>query len=90
MTTHGLFLTLMVTLGIIINKMNTMNPNILKFKPWYPYTIHLIGPSVIVSGCAILLYVRNSSLRSFLMRESQEKARIYYQRMQNRRINVIH
>ena len=90
MTTHGLFLTLMVTLGIIINKMNTMDPNILKFKPWYPYTIHLIGPSVIVSGCGILLYTRNCGLRSFVTREAQERAPNFFQRIENRRINVVY
>ena len=73
MTTHGLFLTFMASLGILIYKMNTIDPAIIKFKPWYPYTVHLIGPTVIVSGCTILLYTRNNGLRLAVFREVQEK-----------------
>ena len=73
MTTHGLLLTFMASLGILIYKMNTIEPALLKFKPWYPYTVHLIGPTLIVSGCTVLLYTRNNGLRLAVFREAQEK-----------------
>ena len=73
MTTHALLLTSMVTLGLLINNMNTMEPAILKSKPWYPYTIHLIGPCFIVTGTTILLYARNNGLRSAVFREALER-----------------
>ena len=50
MTTHGLFLTMLVAVGIVVNKQNNMEPLEVKHNAWLPYLIQLIGPSLIVSA----------------------------------------
>ena len=73
MTTHGLFLTMLVATGIAGTKQNTMEPLELKHNSWLPYLIQLIGPSLIVSGFVMLSYARNGGLRASVMREAREK-----------------
>ena len=73
MTTHGLFLTMLVVTGIAVTKQNTMEPLEVKHNAWLPYLIQLIGPSLIVSGFIMLSYARNDRLRASVTREGKEK-----------------
>ena len=73
MTTHGLFLTMLVAVGIVVNKQNDMEPLEVKQNAWLPYFIQLIGPSLIVSGFVLLSYARNDGLRASVTREAKEK-----------------
>ena len=80
MTTHASFLALMVGMGITVNTMNTMEPFLLNHKPWYPYTVQLIGPSIIGVGFVFLSYARNEGLRASVSRELKEKMSYYFRR----------
>ena len=73
MTTHGLFLSMLVVTGITVNKQNSMEPLELKHNAWLVYLIQLIGPSFIVSGFVILSYARNDGLRASVTRVAREK-----------------
>ena len=73
MTTHGLFLAMLVATGITVTKQNTMEPLELKHNAWLPYLIQLIGPSFILSGFVMVSYARNNGLRASVMREAKEK-----------------
>ena len=72
MTTHALGLILFVIIGIIVNKMNTMEPILLKHKPWYPHFIQLILPSVIGIVFVTFSFARNRRLRASVLREARE------------------
>ena len=72
MTTHLLVLILLVIVGIVINKMNTIEPTLLNNKPWYPYIIQLILPSVTAFMFVLLSYTRNQGFRASLQREAND------------------
>ena len=73
MTSQVLLLIMVVTLALIINKMNSIEPLLLKRQPWYPYTMYLIGPSVTAIVFLSLSYARNNGLRASVLREAKEK-----------------
>ena len=73
MTSTVLFLILLVTHGITIYKMNFTEPLMLKHLPWYPYTVQLIGPSVIAIVFLSLSYARNHGLRAAVLRETKKQ-----------------
>jgi hypothetical protein len=73
MTSYVGFLIMMVTLSVIIIKMNSIEPLLLKHQPWYPYTIQLIGPAIICIWFLSLSYARNHGLRASVLREVKEK-----------------
>ena len=78
MTTHASFMALMVTTGIITNTMNSMEPFLLNRKPWYPYTVQLVCPSIIALGFVGLSYARNQRMRAAVFREVKEKCSYYF------------
>ena len=75
MTTHIAFWGLCVALGVVVNKMNGMEPCQINLPSnhWYPYASQLIGPVIASLGFVFLSYGRNKSLRASFARELKEQ-----------------